>query len=379
MEEIDGELPADGAVGPVVMAALSRQTEALTRLLEGRSRGSELDPNLPGGPEEGGAYGPTSAVCGSAQRSRYRRMLQETPGHFSRRVQQNMAAALGPRHRNELPDPLIYYERYGSFEGVRTLVLISYQVAYLLDAFWSQDYDRASDRAALLAVCLDQAVLDGGRWDLAWLLSITEDPPPSVMHRRPERSNSHAYSLLADEAWTTSALAYLREMDAMVTRRHELGSGTGSNGAGRGRGHGGAQPLAGADPVLEPAAQEADTGVATLPAAGAAARRTEEQHSPGRTAPGRRRESPPLGSPNGACARLAGCCEARRHLHATLHAPSLQPRNRSRAPRLPSSRCPCPTPRSTGLGIILAEALVARALVAGSAVGSSGCAQCSSV
>ena len=80
------------------------------------------------------------------------------------------------------------------------------------------------------------------------------------MHRRPDMSVSHAYSLLAEEAWTTSALAYLREVDAIVTRRHELGSGSGSNGAGRGRGHGGAQPLAGADPVLEPAAQEADTG-----------------------------------------------------------------------------------------------------------------------
>ena len=188
----------------------------------------------------------------------YRCILQETPGHFSRRVQQNMAAALGPRHRNELPDPLVYYERYGSFEGVCTPGLSSYQVSYFLDAFWSQDYDRASDRAALLAVCLDQAVLDGGRWDLAWLPSITEDLLSSVMHRRPERSVSRAYSFLADEAWTISALAYLREVD--VTRRHELGSGASSSGTGRGRSNCGAQPLASADLVLEPAAQEADTG-----------------------------------------------------------------------------------------------------------------------
>jgi len=126
---------------------------------------------------------------------------------------------------------------------------------------WTQDYDRAADRAALLAVCLDQAVLDGGRWDLAWLLSLTEDPPSNVMHRRPERSVSRAYSLLADEAWTTSALAYLREVDVIVTRRHELGGGgSGSSGGARGSGGGGAQPLAAADPVMAPGAQDAEAG-----------------------------------------------------------------------------------------------------------------------
>eukprot|EP00972_Heterocapsa_arctica_P095625 14102147-Heterocapsa_arctica.AAC.1 len=36
------------------------------------------------------------------------------------------------------------------------------------------------DAIALLFVALDQAVLDGGHWDVAWLFALLEETPMSV-------------------------------------------------------------------------------------------------------------------------------------------------------------------------------------------------------
>ena len=46
-----------------------------------------------------------------------------------------------------------------------------------------------------------QAIMDGGRWDTAWMMMLLEEPSPQVMHRRPQPPGVRAFSRLADQAW----------------------------------------------------------------------------------------------------------------------------------------------------------------------------------
>ena len=82
----------------------------------------------------------------------------------------------------------------------------------------------ARDALALLATCLDQAVLDGGRFDLAAPLTLQEDPPSGIYVNRQQStlSRARAYSQLADQRWITVALAFVKELDILMTKRQEL-------------------------------------------------------------------------------------------------------------------------------------------------------------
>jgi hypothetical protein len=52
-------------------------------------------------------------------------------------------------------------ERFGGFGKHRDLGLVLFQVTTVLDFMQLESWGAAKDAAALLAVCLDQAVLDG--------------------------------------------------------------------------------------------------------------------------------------------------------------------------------------------------------------------------
>lgn len=82
----------------------------------------------------------------------------------------------------------------------------------------------AQDALALLATCLDQAVIDNGRFELAGLLTLAEDPPSSIFINRYQGplSRSRTFSQLADPKWVTVALAYVKEQDVIATKRQEL-------------------------------------------------------------------------------------------------------------------------------------------------------------
>ena len=76
------------------------------------------------------------------------------------------------------------------------------------------------------AAC-EQAGLDGGRWDAAYLLTFVQEPPPAMMKRRPGRhqlSQAASFSPLWDQEWTTVMMAYFRELDLLASRRKEMGT-----------------------------------------------------------------------------------------------------------------------------------------------------------
>ena len=69
---------------------------------------------------------------------------------------------------------------------------------------------------------LEQAAMDKGSWDLAWLMLFMEDPPAQVFGRHPPMSTQRAFSALARQHWATTNMAYFRELDTLATRREEI-------------------------------------------------------------------------------------------------------------------------------------------------------------
>jgi hypothetical protein len=115
-------------------------------------------------------------------------------------------------------------ERFGGYGRHRDLGLILFQVMGAMDYLQVGNVEAAKDTLGLLAVCIDQAVLDGGRFDLAALLTLQEDPPSSIYVNRHQgvQSRSRSFTPLADQRWVTVALAYVKELDLINSKRQEL-------------------------------------------------------------------------------------------------------------------------------------------------------------
>ena len=169
---------------------------------------------------------PSAGVRGAAQRERLMDALRLRPGSMSMHVAEAMQRRLGRAPRvGQPPEPRAYLERFGTFGDSRELGLVAWLAAGVLDNIWHQDVGRASDGAALLMVVLEQASLDRGNFDLAWLMSFEEDPPQQIFSRMGPQVTPRAFAPLARQQWATTNMAYLRELDVLNTRRADLARG----------------------------------------------------------------------------------------------------------------------------------------------------------
>eukprot|EP00972_Heterocapsa_arctica_P056550 8347311-Heterocapsa_arctica.AAC.1 len=59
---------------------------------------------------------------------------------------------------------------------------------------------------ALLMVAIEQVILDRGSWQVAWMMSLMEEPPWGQLNRRPDqtRSGLRPFPRLADQTWSTT-------------------------------------------------------------------------------------------------------------------------------------------------------------------------------
>ena len=86
------------------------------------------------------------------------------------------------------------------------------------DAMVAQDHKGAQELLAVTLVAVEQASMDGGKWDLAYLLSL---PPQSIYTSRTSSTNPRlrSFAPLCPQPWATTALAYVKEQD--VIARHQ--------------------------------------------------------------------------------------------------------------------------------------------------------------
>ena len=231
----------DGNVGPQEAAeenspvaadpfarAMLEQSKALMTLVATMQQGGDplLDVHAA---SSSGSLG----TKGSQGRERLQRDLATKSGNFFLAVLQNAAKRLRPAGARpssieELAGTdfsmIHYLERFGGFGSFKELGLIQYALAHICDALVHSDLNGARDYLALLMVGVDQANLDGNRWELAYRMMLLEEPPSQLWaYRHPGFDpRSKGFSPLAPQQWTTVALAYSKEMDYIQSKRQEV-------------------------------------------------------------------------------------------------------------------------------------------------------------
>ena len=228
-EEKNVEHPST-STDPLARAVMV-QAQALTELV-GQIAAQSSDPmtDLVGSSS-------SSGTRGALGRQKLQAELAQQKGLFFQSVLCQMARRMQPT-QNAMASPADllargvcgtqYLERYGGYGKHRDLGTLQYQVMSIMDFLQAGNVDAAKDATALLSVALDQACLDNGRFELANMLCLQEDPPANIFSHKPASalSRTRAFSPLADQKWITVALAYIKELDTITAKRLELGGNT---------------------------------------------------------------------------------------------------------------------------------------------------------
>jgi len=111
------------------------------------------------------------------------------------------------------------------FDKAKTLANFGYFLAHLYELLQSDERDtreRAAARVSAGLAAVEQAALDGGRWDFAQMLLPMPEPPFSTHHgRAPPRGTLLAHAKLADPALVQAAVAHLKDMGQITKMREE--------------------------------------------------------------------------------------------------------------------------------------------------------------
>ena len=168
---------------------------------------------------------------GTAKREKLQADLANRSGNFMLLVSQ--AAFRRMRPTDAMPSSLNdfkgrslftrYFEKQGGYQSHRDLALIQWMMAHIADALLADDVQGARDLTSLGMVMIDQACQDGGKWEVAYLLGLLEDPPPGIYAPRGRSTNPRlaAFSPLCPNLWATTTLSFIREMDMIASRRQE--------------------------------------------------------------------------------------------------------------------------------------------------------------
>ena len=224
-------LAPGGAVpmGDPLAAAVLEQSKALTSLVAHLSGGDPLIDarSMSLGTSSRGAQG----------REKLQKELAARSGGFLLMVVQNAFRRLKPA--SPLPQSLAevaatdfsmlqYLKEFGGYGNTKELGLIQYALAFVVDAAVRQEMEGIQEHLALLLVGLEQASMDQNRWDLAFQLMLLEDPPPGVFSYRGAAASqastgrARSFAPLCPQRWTTIALAYVKEIDYIQSRRAEV-------------------------------------------------------------------------------------------------------------------------------------------------------------
>ncbi|CAE7231762.1 unnamed protein product [Symbiodinium sp. CCMP2456] len=155
------------------------------------------------------SLGPTSGALlgtrGATKREKLQEQLAARTGGFFLQVSQQALRRLSPSEpaplsREDLltrrPLFTAYAERFGGFGHQRSLGIVFWLLSNIADTLAAGDVLGAEELVALSLVAVEQAAQDGGAWDIGYLLCLLE-------------------------AWATTTLSYVREIDLIQSRRAE--------------------------------------------------------------------------------------------------------------------------------------------------------------
>ncbi len=239
VQELGKEKPQSQDTQLDLAKAVMAQSAALTTLVAQIASGSQ-DPmqDLTGAP---------AGSRGAQGRARLQMELAQQKGSFFHSVVMQMARRMSPTSNPDLPYGQLlasgitggrYLERFGGYGRHRELGLIQHQLMVMMDFEMAGNRGALQDALALLIVMVEQACLDNGKFDLAQLPTLQEEPPAGVFTNRQlsQLSRARSFAPLADQKWVTVALAFLKELDTISAKRAEIVGGASGSGIGSGKG-----------------------------------------------------------------------------------------------------------------------------------------------
>ena len=208
---------------------LSQQSAALTALVSHLIQGGDTM-----GLEASGVAGASSSSTrGTLKREQLQQSLATGQSHFFMMLQQQICRRLQPsnvvpRTEDELnaraPSLLTYLERYGGFKGQKEAGLAMWVIAHAVDAASRGDFHMTREYLALAVMGLEQSAFEVGGWDLAYIVTLAEDPPTALFQEKMSSVTASArpFSPLIPASLATISLAYLKEIDVLQNRRQEM-------------------------------------------------------------------------------------------------------------------------------------------------------------
>ena len=226
--EIDENLEEFHAPGGSALAqAVLQQSKALTSLVSQLQNG---DPLLD---MQTAASSGSLGSKGAQGREKLQNELSNRSGNFCLAVCQNAHRRMKPAQR--VPQRLLdlkgsdfsmvtYLEKFGGYGNSRDLGLMQFCLAHVMDCVIQEDWEGVREHMALTMTAVEQACQDGGRWDLAYQLTLLEEPSSQIWTYKPSMPHSRlrAFAPLCPQRWATVALAYTKEVDFLMNRRAEL-------------------------------------------------------------------------------------------------------------------------------------------------------------
>ena len=232
--KVPSEDPGQGfaATSPdPVMNALAQQSNALTALVAHLTSSQDplQDLHLTGG------SGAASSTRGVQKRERLQSELANGQSQFFVQVMQQMHRRLNPARpvpasEEDLASSgismLSYLERTGGYRQQRDLGTIMWILAHAVDSLIQNDVHMAREHIALLVCGLEQAAVDQGQWNLAFLISLSEEPPVQLYQDRISAmsQSGRPFAPLIPSTWCAIALSYLKEIEILTNRKAEVGS-----------------------------------------------------------------------------------------------------------------------------------------------------------
>lgn len=220
------KMPGDTGVA----TALAQQTQAMTALvahLVGQADLSDLT---------SGSSSSALTSKGSTRREKLQNDLASRTSCYLLQVAQLAARRMKPSEPlpsslGELKGKALFTKhlvKHGGYSGQKELGYLAWLVSHIADCFLAGDNKGAQEITALTLCAIDQACQDNGRWDLALLLALVEEPPPGVFCGRGSSANPRmkAFSPLVPQGWATTTISYVREMDLIASRRLEAAGST---------------------------------------------------------------------------------------------------------------------------------------------------------